>query len=46
MLAVTTPNGVSLTNALAALANLEVNHPDHVTSFTAHTLDAMLRRHN
>ena len=45
MLAVTTPNGASLTNALAALVNLEVNHPDHVVSFTSHTLDTMLRRH-
>jgi len=45
MLAVTTPNGASLTNVLAALGNLEVNHPDHVMSFTSHTLDTMLRRH-
>jgi 2-polyprenyl-3-methyl-5-hydroxy-6-metoxy-1,4-benzoquinol methylase len=45
LLAVSTPNGASLTNAVAALANLEVNHPDHVTSFTSHTLDTMLRRH-
>jgi 2-polyprenyl-3-methyl-5-hydroxy-6-metoxy-1,4-benzoquinol methylase len=45
LLALTTPNGASLTNAVAALANLEVNHPDHVTSFTSHTLDTMLERH-
>lgn len=45
MLALSTPNGASLTNAVAALANLEVNHPDHVTSFTSHTLDTMLDRH-
>jgi 2-polyprenyl-3-methyl-5-hydroxy-6-metoxy-1,4-benzoquinol methylase len=45
LLALSTPNGASLTNAVAALANLEVNHPDHVTSFTSHTLDTMLERH-
>ena len=45
LLALSTPNGASLTNAAAALANLEVNHPDHVTSFTSHTLDTMLERH-
>ena len=45
LLALSTPNGASLTNAVAALANLEVNHPDHVTSFTSHTLDTLLGRH-
>jgi polysaccharide deacetylase family protein (PEP-CTERM system associated) len=46
ILAVTTPNATALSSTIAAFANLEVNHPDHVTTFTPYTLDAMLRRHN
>ncbi len=45
VLVVTTPNATGWINAFALLANLEVNHPDHVVMFTCHTLDAMLRRH-
>lgn len=42
---VTTPNATGLVNAVASLANYEVNHPDHVTMYTCRTLDTMLRRH-
>jgi polysaccharide deacetylase family protein (PEP-CTERM system associated) len=45
MLIITTPNASSLSSTLAAFANLEVNHPDHVSMFTPYTLDAMLLRH-
>ena len=45
ILAVTTPNAAGLINALASFANLEVNHPDHVTMFSCNTLDTMMRRH-
>ncbi|MEX1007242.1 MAG: methyltransferase domain-containing protein [Acidimicrobiia bacterium] len=45
IIAITTPNAAGLVNTFASLANYEVNHPDHVTMFTCHTLDAMLRRH-
>ena len=45
MLAVTTPNGAGLDERARLARNLEVNHPDHVVSFTSHTLDTMLRRH-
>ena len=44
-LVVTTPNATGLVNAVALLANFEVNHPDHVAMFTCTTLDAMLNRH-
>ena len=46
ILAVTTPNATALSSTIAAFANLEINHPDHVTTFTPYTLDTMLRRHN
>jgi 2-polyprenyl-3-methyl-5-hydroxy-6-metoxy-1,4-benzoquinol methylase len=45
VLIVTTPNASGLVNALGGLVNLEVNHPDHVSSFTCHTLDQLLTRH-
>ncbi len=45
VLIVTTPNASGLVNTFALLANYEVNHPDHVTLFTCHTLDTMLTRH-
>jgi SAM-dependent methyltransferase len=45
VLVVTTPNATGLVNTFALLANVEVNHPDHVTMFTCATLDAMLERH-
>jgi 2-polyprenyl-3-methyl-5-hydroxy-6-metoxy-1,4-benzoquinol methylase len=45
VLVVTTPNATGLVNAVALLANYEVNHPDHVAMFTCTTLDAMLTRH-
>jgi 2-polyprenyl-3-methyl-5-hydroxy-6-metoxy-1,4-benzoquinol methylase len=45
VLVVTTPNAAGLFNAFALLANLEVNHPDHVVLFSCRTLDAMLARH-
>ncbi len=45
ILVVTTPNASGLVNAVALLANYEVNHPDHVTLFSCTTLDSMLTRH-
>ena len=44
-LVLTTPNTSGLGNTLAALAGLEINHPDHVTGFTCRTLMALLDRH-
>jgi 2-polyprenyl-3-methyl-5-hydroxy-6-metoxy-1,4-benzoquinol methylase len=44
-LVVTTPNATGLVNAVASLANIEVNHPDHVVMYTCRTLDALLARH-
>jgi 2-polyprenyl-3-methyl-5-hydroxy-6-metoxy-1,4-benzoquinol methylase len=44
-LVITTPNAAGLVNTMASLANIEVNHPDHITMFTCHTLDTMLHRH-
>ena len=44
-LVVTTPNANGWVNSFAALANIEVNHPDHVAMFTCRTLDALLERH-
>jgi SAM-dependent methyltransferase len=41
----TTPNASGVGNTLAALASLEINHPDHVTGFTCRTLMALLDRH-
>ena len=46
ILAVTTPNATGLVNAVASLANYEVNHPDHVVMYTCRTLDTMLERHD
>lgn len=44
-LVLTTPNASGLGNTLAALAGMEINHPDHVTGFTCRTLMALLERH-
>jgi SAM-dependent methyltransferase len=41
----TTPNTSGVGSTLAALAGLEINHPDHVTGFTCRTLMALLDRH-
>lgn len=45
-LVVTTPNAVGLFNTVAALAGREVNHPDHVVSFTWRTLTRLLADHD
>jgi peptidoglycan-N-acetylglucosamine deacetylase len=45
-LVVTTPNAAGLFNTLAALAGREVNHPDHVVSFTWRTLTRLLEDHD
>ncbi|MFI5052767.1 MAG: class I SAM-dependent methyltransferase [Acidimicrobiia bacterium] len=45
LLVVTTPNASGFVNAIALLANYEVNHPDHVALYSCRTLDAMLTRH-
>ncbi len=42
---ITTPNITGLFNTFAALANREINHPDHVVMFTWQTLTTMARRH-
>lgn len=42
---ITTPNITGLYNTFAALANKEINHPDHVVMFTWRTLTAMAARH-
>lgn len=44
-LIVTTPNAAGLFNSVAALAGKEVNHPDHVVSFTWRTLTRLLADH-
>lgn len=44
-LVLTTPNAAGLFNTVAALANVEVNHPDHVVSFTWRTLSRLLADH-
>lgn len=45
-LVVTTPNAAGLFNTVAALGNREVNHPDHVVSFTWRTLTRLLADHD
>ena len=45
LLAVTTPNACGWVNPMAAVAGIEVNHPDHVVMFTWFTLTNLLRRH-
>ncbi|MGK2929705.1 MAG: DUF3473 domain-containing protein [Acidimicrobiales bacterium] len=45
-LVVTTPNAAGLFNTVAALAHREVNHPDHVVSFTWRTLTRLLADHD
>lgn len=44
-LVLTTPNAYGWVNPVAALANIEVNHPDHIVMYTWRTLSQMLRRH-
>ena len=44
-LVLTTPNACGWVNPVAALANIEVNHPDHIVMYTWRTLSEMLRRH-
>jgi SAM-dependent methyltransferase len=44
-LVVTTPNAAGWLNPLAALAGREINHPDHVTTYTWRTLSNQLDRH-
>jgi hypothetical protein len=44
-LVLTTPNAYGWVNPIAALARIEVNHPDHIVMFTWRTLSEMLRRH-
>jgi 2-polyprenyl-3-methyl-5-hydroxy-6-metoxy-1,4-benzoquinol methylase len=44
-LVVTTPNAAGWLNPLAALANREINHPDHVATYTWRTLTTLLGRH-
>jgi 2-polyprenyl-3-methyl-5-hydroxy-6-metoxy-1,4-benzoquinol methylase len=44
-LVLTTPNAYGWVNPVAALANIEVNHPDHIVMYTWRTLSEMLRRH-
>ena len=43
---ITTPNAAGLINTVAALANREINHPDHVLSFTWRTLTLLLADHD
>lgn len=45
-LIITTPNAAGLFNTVAALAQREVNHPDHVVSFTWRTLVRLLADHD
>jgi 2-polyprenyl-3-methyl-5-hydroxy-6-metoxy-1,4-benzoquinol methylase len=45
VLVLTTPNAYGWVNPLAAVAGIEVNHPDHIVMFTWRTLHEMLRRH-
>jgi hypothetical protein len=40
-----TPNAIGLGEHRDLLANVEVNHPDHVVSYTCRTLGALLTRH-
>ena len=41
---VTTPNASGWFNSVAALANFEVNHPDHIVMFSWRTLSNLMRR--
>jgi SAM-dependent methyltransferase len=45
LVALTTPNGNGLGNALLGILNIEVTHPDHVVSFTWRNLSTLLARH-
>lgn len=44
-LVVTTPNAAGWLNPLAAVAGYEINHPDHVATYTWRTLSNQLDRH-
>jgi 2-polyprenyl-3-methyl-5-hydroxy-6-metoxy-1,4-benzoquinol methylase len=44
-LIVTTPNAAGWLNPLAALTGYEINHPDHVMTYTWRTLSNLLDRH-
>lgn len=44
-LVVTTPNAAGWLNPLAALVGYEINHPDHVATYTWRTLTTQLERH-
>lgn len=45
-LVLTTPNAHGLMNISAAIAGYEVNHPDHVSLYSAFTLTNMLANHD
>lgn len=45
LLVITTPNACGWVNPMAAMARIEINHPDHVVMFTWFTLTNLLRRH-
>jgi SAM-dependent methyltransferase len=44
-LVITTPNAYGWVNPVAAVAGIEVNHPDHIVMYTWSTLAELLRRH-
>jgi SAM-dependent methyltransferase len=44
-LILTTPNASGLLNGFAAMANAEINHPDHVVLFSWRTLSNLMSRH-
>jgi 2-polyprenyl-3-methyl-5-hydroxy-6-metoxy-1,4-benzoquinol methylase len=44
-LVVTTPNAAGWLNPLAALVGFEINHPDHVATYTWRTLSNQMDRH-
>jgi SAM-dependent methyltransferase len=44
-LVVTTPNATGWLNPLAALVGYEINHPDHVATYTWRTLSNQMARH-
>jgi hypothetical protein len=44
-LVVTTPNASGLVNTVASLGGREINHPDHVVTYTWRTLTTLMSRH-